>query len=125
MVIFPLVGALTAILYFSLFSLLWYGFKIHYGIAVSIAYLTSATFQFFANQRYTFQNREKRWHKIFYQMVRYVIMVLINYVITLAVVYFVVEVLRFSPPVGVVVTVGITVFSSYLLSRYWVFSSKE
>lgn len=119
MLLFPIVGALTAIIYFSLFNLMWYILGIDYRIAVSIAYVTAATFQFFVNRNLIFRSSG---HRVLYQLVKYVVMIIINYIITMIVVHFVVEILKFSPPIGVVVAVVITVVLSYLLSRYWVFA---
>jgi putative flippase GtrA len=118
MLLFPIIGALTAVVYFSLFNLMWYLLNIDYRIAVSIAYVTAATFQFFANRNLTFRSCG---HRVLFQMIKYVVMVLINYVITMIVVHFVVEVLKLPPPVGVVAAIATTVVSGYLLSRYWVF----
>jgi putative flippase GtrA len=118
--IFLMVGMLTAAVYFFVFSILWKLLNIDYRVSVSIAYVLSVTFQFFTNRKVTFKSHG---NNLFRQMLKYVVMLALNYIITITVVEFTVRFLLLSPYLGVVFSVGITVITGYLLSRLWIYKS--
>jgi len=60
---FALVGALTAIFYFALFTFLYQWFYINYNIALSIAYVFAITFYFFANRHLAFKSQRQIIHR--------------------------------------------------------------
>jgi len=115
---FLTVGALSAVVNFCSFSFFWKIVGIPYQYAVSIAYVLSVIFHFTGNRNVTFKSREPN---LFLQVSKYLTMVLTNYLITLAIVHFVVEKLHFSPYIGIITSIGTTVWTGYLMSRLWVF----
>ncbi len=115
---FLTVGALSAIVYFSVFSLLWKVLEVNYNIAITIAYILSVIFHFNANRYFTFKSHGK---KILQHLIKYFIMLLFNYAVTLVIVYIIVEHLYLSPYLGIVISIGTTMNTGYLLSRYWIF----
>jgi putative flippase GtrA len=117
---FLTVGALAAILNFSLFSLCWGWLKINYSLAISISYMSSVIFHFTANRRFTFNSHPKN---TFQQISRYAVMVAVNYCLTLLVMHYVVAVLGWSPYWGTIAAIGMTVGTGYILAKFWVFSS--
>jgi len=117
-VLFLTVGALTAVLYFSIFAYLWRVAHLHYRLAISIAYFTSILFHFTANRFVTFKSHGADFTK---HVVKYLIMVMVNYLITLLVVHFVVVGLALSPYLGVISAIGATVGTGYLMAKFWVF----
>lgn len=117
---FLTVGALSAGVYFLSFSICWKLLKLSYFYAVSIAYVLSVLFHFTANRNITFKCYEA---KILPQTLKYLTMVMINYGITLLIVNIVVEILRLSPYIGIVCSIGATVGSGYLMSRFWIFQA--
>lgn len=115
---FVSVGALSAVIYFGSFTLLWRYFGLDYNVAISIGYVLSVIVHFTVNRRVTFRSHG---HQLFYQLIKYLVMITFNYGITLLVVHFVVKVLDLSPYLGVVCSIGATVGISYLLAKLWVF----
>jgi len=116
--IFLLVGTLSAIVNLGSFSLLFHFCKMHYQFSVSIAYILSVIFHFFANRRFSFRNHHIQ---ITNQIPKYLTMIGMNYLLTLFIVHIVVEVMGFTPYFGIVCAIGVTVWTSYILSRFWVF----
>lgn len=115
--IFLTIGTLTAILYFSLFTLLWKILNINYNIAISISYLGSIVFYFYCNRRFTFKSQSS----IKQQIPRFIVLVIINYIITLLIVHSTVEILMLSPYIGVIFGIGATTAISYIVGKFWVF----
>ena len=114
---FILAGIITAIMYFSLFALLWHMLHLNHLIAVSVAYISAAAFHFFVNRMLTFQSNNPQ---VLLEMSKYIVLIILNYFITILIL----EVsLRFSssPYIGLVLASGITAITSFLISRYWVF----
>ncbi len=120
--IFLTVGSATALLYFSLLALLLDGLKFDYRICVSAAYGCAVVFHFTMNRRITFRSVEER---AFPQAGRYAIMALTSYLITLAIVSYVVETLRLSPYAGVLVALVVTTVFGYCVSKMWVFRRRD
>lgn len=116
-VCFLSVGALTAVIYFSLFALCWDVLQINYKAAVTVAYLTSVVFQFLSNRNLTFKSNGH----IAGQSIKFIVLLCINYIITIAIVTGVVSQLKLSPYVGVLASVMVTVFIGFFLSKYWVY----
>ncbi|MCD6038602.1 MAG: GtrA family protein [Gammaproteobacteria bacterium] len=117
-VLFLCVGTLSAAVNFSSFTLLWKLVGLNYQIALSVAYVLSVTVHFIANRCLTFQS-----HHIHFllQMPRYLTMIFINYLITLGITRTVVELLHVTPYLGLLLAIGVTMNTSYLMLRYWVF----
>lgn len=92
-----------------------------YILAVSAAYFLSTLFHYLANRYFTFSAQACR-HS--WQLVRYMVLWIVNYLITILVVGISVERFGFSAYLGVCAAVVVTVFVGYFLSRYWVFKIK-
>ncbi|MBB3457294.1 putative flippase GtrA [Rhizobium sp. BK313] len=113
-----LVGALTAALYFSVLFLTVTVLHLHHVVAVSISYFCAIAFHFSANKIFTFRSRSP---KILMEALRYICLVVVNYIITLIVVYIVVDVSGQSTYLGVGVAVAVTVGLGYGVTKLWVF----
>jgi len=114
------VGCATAIIYFSIFGLMFDILRIHPRISVSVAYFISVAFHFSANRLFVFQAHTKTVYK---DIFRYLCVLLLNYLITITVVEFVSNSLSLSPYFGVLASVGITVMTGFVLMKFWVFQS--
>lgn len=115
---FGMVGAVTAAIYFLL---MWAADSIlglNYFAAVSVAYSVSTAFHFLANRHVTFGAIGVR-HQ--HQIIRYMVMWIINYLTTIFIVSICVERFLLSPYVGVCVSVACMMFTGYFLARYWTF----
>ena len=115
---FALVGGTTAIIYFALLVVLMRFPLLNYQWNVSIAYVMATSFHFAANRWFTFRAHEGRATR---QLGRYVILVLINYLLTLLIVTGMVELLGAHPIVGACMAVGLTAVVAFLIARSWVF----
>jgi putative flippase GtrA len=117
-VAFLSVGAFSAFVNFSVFTLCWKIFNFPYQYAVSIAYVLSVICHFTGNRQITFKSQGTG---IFFQVIKYLTMVLTNYLITVTVVHFVVENLHFSPYIGIICAIATTVWTGFFMSKLWVF----
>lgn len=115
---FLVIGCLTALLYFALFTLLWQMLHLRYEVAVTVSYTLAVSFHFIANRRITFGSHDQR---MLHQLPRYAALVILNYLITILIVELLVNVLILSPYLGVLGAVAVTVISGYLISKHWVF----
>lgn len=119
-IMFLMVGCLTAGIYLALFVLLTRAFPGNYQVAVSISYVFSVSLHFTANRTFTFK---KRTNQLTQQLPRYLIFLLLNYLITLCFMHIAVEMLHFTPLVGLILTIGATCMLSYLISKFWIFQA--
>src|SRR5580704_3453559 len=94
---FVLVGGLTALIYFSLFHLLWMHFYYNYHLAITLSWIAAILFYFLANRYFTFNAVDKNMSR---QFLRFLFLVLINYFITLGITHTVVETVKLSPYTG-------------------------
>ena len=119
---FGLVGMTTAAIYFFL---LWIGdeiFSIPYVLSISLAYSVSTVFNFLASRHFTFSILNRGADG---QIVRYLILWAINYLITILVVRLCVHGRNLSLYTGVSIALVFTTAVGYILSRFWVFKAKE
>lgn len=119
---FCCVGALSAAVYLITFTLTWKICALNYKIAVTIAYFASIICHFTANRRFTFQSHGA---DLIQHLLKYSVMVAINYLITLAVVHVIVEDFGWSPFIAVIISIGSTVFTGYAMAKFWVFKKIE
>lgn len=117
--LFALFGLLTATVYFGTLAILLEVVHVEYRWAVSVSYLTGVLFNFSTNRVITFKHRELSG--IHRQILKYSILVAINYLLTILIVIFTVETLCLLPYIGVVFSMGATLITGYILSRFWVF----
>lgn len=114
------VGSLTAVTYISLFMLLTKIMHGSYQKAVSIAYIVSVSFHFFANRKFTFK---KKTNLLVHQLPRYLLFLVFNYVLTLIAMYITVDSFHLSPCIGLVLTIAATCMLSYVISKFWIFQA--
>ena len=115
---FLAVGLTTMVVQFSSFALMWDIFHLPQRLSVSISYLTAVTFHFLSNRSFTFQAGNAN---VFKQLVKYIVVTCLNYVITIVVVDVCVKILFLSPYIGVMAAIATTVMTGFLFLRYWVF----
>jgi len=120
---FLIIGILTACVYFAIFTVLWKWLGINYKIAVTSAYIPAVSFQFFTNRTFAFKNHADN---ITHQAVKFMMLLAINYLFTIAIVTGAVVYLSASPYSGMILSLGVTMISGFLISKLWVFKpSKE
>jgi|UPI00055F1627 putative flippase GtrA len=115
---YSLVGGLTAAIYFSILLLTVELLHLGHVLAVSMSYTSAISFHFLANKMFTFGSRGGNVSR---EIFRYLCVALSNYLITLIVVYIVVDLAGGSTYLGVALSVAVTVGLGYGISRMWVF----
>jgi putative flippase GtrA len=116
--IFCLIGTCNALLSFLLFTLFWHFFQINYLVATSLTFFIAACVQFFGNRSMTFKDSQGNLRM---QMIKYLIMLVINYLVTISVMRFSVLVLDFSPYIAMIVTTACSAIVSFILFKFWIF----
>jgi putative flippase GtrA len=96
--------------------------KIEYRISVSLAYMITVMTHFGLNRSFTYK---VSGGGVFSDTFRYVIVLFINYLITLGVVSAVVEFMKVSVYYGVIASTFATASSSFFLMKHFVFARKE
>jgi len=114
-----LVGAVTAVLYLGAIVLFIEVLNLEYRLSVSIAYFVAVSFHFLANRIFTFAS-EKGQIKI--QFFRYLFILLVNIAITLASVFFMVDILQISHYIAAFFALALTIVVGYLASKFWIFN---
>ncbi len=118
-IVFLVVGLSATLLYFSSFSVFWKGLHLNYMLSLFLAYALTIGFHFYANCHYAFKARSlKALHQ---QLIKYAIIGLINYGVTVLIVHTVVKLWLLSPYVGMLASLMITPIISYSSYRLWVF----
>lgn len=124
---FFIVGLLTAFIYFMVIWVSESLFPNHYIFPLTLAYLISTGFHYFANVIYTFNlvasDRDNIPH--LGHLRRYILIWLLNYMITISVVEIAVKKYFLSPYLGVCLSVIFTSLIGYTLCHYWVFKIKR
>jgi len=115
---FGMVGAATAAVYFLVLAFHLEVLGANYNWAVSIAYIVSVAFQFIANKCFTFKSETK---SVLPQLLKYLVLLVVNYFITILVVRFVVEKLGLTAYHGVLASIPLIMVTGYLLLKYWIF----
>lgn len=118
---FGAVGLLTMGIYYGLFFLFQKVFEFNPHLSITIAYLCAAFLQFFMNKHFSFGNQQQAYIP---QLIRYWIVVGINFAITKAITYMLIDGLQIIPAIAMLVATFITFFSGYMLSKYWIFANK-
>ena len=119
---FLLVGASTAVLQFLTLAFLLEMAGFDYKIAAALAFIMSAVFHFFGNRYFTF---DMGGPPRFGQVVRYLAIAFINFLLVNGVTILSVEILRWGAYVGTALSIMSTVLIGYFGSKYWVFINKE
>ncbi len=116
---FGIVGVVTFALNYSLVWVFYGLFGLHYGPAVTIAYIITVLAHFILNRVFTYNSAGSA---ILNHMTKYGVMLGINYLITLGISVGTVELLALTPYHGVVFATFVTAFSSFFLMKHFVFS---
>jgi len=98
---------------------LFYGkARLDYRIAVTCAYCITVIAHFMLNRSFTYR---QKGGAVFPDTTKYLMMLFANYLITLSVTTVTVELLGLTPYYGIVSSVFVTAFSSFLLMKHFVF----
>lgn len=112
------VGGSTAILFFVILFVAVEVLQFGHLLAVSVSFVCSTSFHFLANKTFTFKSRDAN---VLREVTRYLCVALLNYAITLIVVYLVVDLARQSTYLGAALAIAATVGLGYGMTKFWVF----
>lgn len=119
---FFIVGVTTFALNFCLVWLFYGKAALDYRIAVSCAYFITVVAHFILNRSFTYG---QKGGSIAPDTLKYCIMLLANYLITLSITTATVELAKLTPYYGIIFSTFATAFSSFLLMKHFVFVRKE
>lgn len=112
------VGGSTVLLYGGLVFVTVQLLQLGHFLAISISYVCAISFHFFTNKTFTFQSRDAN---VIIEIARYLLVAFINYLITLAVVFLVVDWGRQSTYLGALLAIIVTLGVGYGMTKFWVF----
>jgi len=115
------VGGITAVLYSGIVILCVEVLRLQREISVSIGYFGAVFFHFNANRFFTFDARRG---PVKTQVVRYVLLTMFNYCLTLLIVWGLGEWLGLPYFVSIFFSIGATVISGFVASKLWVFAKR-
>lgn len=113
-----LVGAVVFLIYFVLLFLLIDVMRVYYPIGVSVSYVLAVSVQLTLNKVFTFDGGVGSTKS---QLIKYLCLLVINYLATISVVAFVVERMFFSAYTGAAIGVVTTILIGYFASKFWIF----
>ena len=103
-------------LFFTIFNSF---FNLNYKLAITFSYFLTVAIHFLLNHFFTFMGKVQV--KIFYKFSKYLLMLILNYFITLVVVANTVDVFGLSPYFGIIFSTGATAISSFTIMNHFVF----
>jgi len=119
---FVFVGVVTFGINFSCFHLFFGVVGLDYRIAVSLAYLITVACHFMMHRVFTFDAADRA---LFHHTWKYVVMLALNYAISLTVVWICVEVAKISPYFGIVASTFATACVSFFVMKHFVFEGRK
>ena len=118
---FGLVGGATYLLTIGAFGLFHSALCVNRLLAATVAYFIGVAFHFTANKLFTFANRDKCLRR---QVVRYVAVCLINYLLSMVCLEALVRAFHVSATLAFSLSVAATTFFGFVTLRFWVFARK-
>jgi putative flippase GtrA len=119
---FCIVGVATFALNLTLVWLFYGKAGLDYRIAVTCAYVVTVGAHFLLNRSFTYRQADGA---VGPDAVKYGIMLIANYLITLGITTATVELLGLTPYFGIIFSIFVTAFSSFLLMKHFVFVRKR
>lgn len=110
---FIICGAVSAAIYFAMLALLVEALKFDGLISYSISYCISSTFNFFYNKKVTFKSK----NGAFLELIKYLIMLGISYVLGLYIIKVVTISLGISIYISSLVSIGLTTVFRFIASK--------
>lgn len=116
---FLCVGGVSALVNLGVFSLCWHFFRWPNVASVSVAYFISVLVHFLGNRYITFSANKHQ--PLLHNLKKYLVMVVVNYLISVAVVHVATAWFGVYPPLAVCLAIAVTVGVGFFLSKMWVF----
>lgn len=114
---FGLIGLSTFIVFYSIFHFSFKCLLVDYRISISLAYLISILFHYSCQRFFTFGGGGNFVNSSW----RYLLMLLLNYLITLTIAWIIVEALHYSPSLAPFASTAFTTGMNFFMMKYFVF----
>ena len=121
-ILFTIIGLITFALNFILIFFTNEVLELNYKVAISISYFITVLFHFNLHRIYTFRGHDS---SVIKHGFRYLIMLFINYCITLVTAIIVVDFSGIKPYYSILFSVPLTAFSSFIIMKYLVFKKVD
>lgn len=118
---FVFVGLTTCAIYFSCFHFLYGLIHLDYRIAASISYVITIALHFLLHRLFTFKAAGQKVTRNFRN---YLLMLGVNYANMLLIVWFLVDIFKSSPYLGLAASTVVSAFVSFFGMKYFVFNTK-
>lgn len=122
LVVFIIIGFLTFGINFGSFHLFFGKFHLDYKLATSFAYVITLVSHFLLHRSFTFKASQQ---KIKNNIGKYFCMLFVNYMNALVTMWFLINILRESPYLGIVASTGTSAIISFFMMKYFVFGSQK
>jgi len=116
-IVFTAIGGTTFLINNGIYLFLLNIVKMSYGISVSVAYVLTLFIHYTLHKKITYQSNAGHTKEV----IKYSLMLAINYSITMATAYTAIEILHINMNYLIIYTSISTYASSYLLMKYYVF----
>ena len=119
--LYALVGAMSTLIFFISFIIFLNYLVFDLYLSTSISYILSSFFNFLLNRKLVFKFYGlKRLHA---HLLHYLILSIINYLITIISVFIAVNYFEYSPFIGVLLSIFLTFITGYTFSKYIIYRS--
>ncbi|OZB49133.1 MAG: hypothetical protein B7X60_02155 [Polynucleobacter sp. 39-45-136] len=116
------VGFFTLAINISSFTFLYKVATLNVGTATALSYWITVAIHFYMNRKFTF-NADKGGFN--WQVLKYLLLLLFNFLTTILGLWFVIRVLSLSPYVNIFFSTITSAISSYFIMKYFVFYEKK
>ena len=121
---FIIIGIITFIINFLTFHYFYKRCSFNYKIATSFSFVITVISHFLLHRVFTFKVREEK-QQLTHHLSKYILMLCLNYLITITVMWLTVEVVHGSAYLGIIASTLATASSSFLTMKYFVFSKTK
>ena len=116
---FLITGFASTIINYLVFFFLYSSFSVEYIFASAIGYVSGVFFGFKLNANWTFKVSNENQNKIVF--IKYFAIYIINLLISLALLRYLVEIIKIIPEFSNILCIIFTTISNYILVKYFVF----
>jgi len=119
---FLFVGCIALCINLGCFGFFYHFENIEYKVAVTIAYIITLIVYYLLHRIFTFraENQDLKLHAW-----KFLLLLVLNYLINLAIVWFITDVIKNSPYIGIIVAALVTASVSFLTMRHFVFKFSD
>lgn len=119
---FIVIGLITFGISFVCFHLFYKVVHLDYRVAITLTYVITVASHFLLHRTFTFKAVGQ---KMVLNIWKYAFMMFVNYLNVVVIMWFLVDILKYTPYLGVFVSPAITALINFFMMKYFVFKSKQ